>query len=373
MSKQNSADAYQGFINDLIYVDGPAFKAWVEALHIKLPRRLRYQALKAALYDSINQARQVQTAQSAQSSLKERYYLNRFEHWLESDFLNYLNQQNDDDLNKTYLKTLWQQVLNWLKAQPRLEASLKATLINLINDVEHSPMTNIKAFNETINAVFMDEAGFIEGVSYQDFMAALSEFETMPRALAIAKSHGLTLNRTMNKTALCLILKQFLPEHENQIDQTARISDLEALAKEHQLPLKRYLSKADIAKLIIVYKKQQAPIKKPDTSLEKTSDINDFDTRLKCVEAMLSRIETHLIGEDIVSSNPPKTVTYKRSIFLDVVASFFMLYLFVGLLSYFLDGLAPFTLLNNTINRITYREIGLMELYHNVIDFVIRG
>ncbi|GEM_PF-2123119 len=372
-------------IDTLKYFDATLICQLFDELGASLPRTVRIEALRTTLAPVVKAKREAIHAKETKDDeeIKSLSQLDNFGLWTETQLEDWFLSAKDNSLYETFIVDFWTRVLAWLDEKAVDEALLESFVAKAATEHAFDALPDFKRLSTETFGCFYDESGTLEGLDYQTFRNSMREIGQMALMVRIAKKYGLTLSRTMNKTHMRTTMKTLL-EQCRQLTETlsaeidaASINELETLATKYKLPLKSYLTKIDMADLVVLHVRlKDKPHKKTLKAVKKTEPHTDLIERLDRLENMISRLEKRF---DADQDTPAKQKTGEaiprpsRSVLLDVVAGMFIFFLFIGLISYFLDGLTPFNALNNLFNRVTYREYGLMELYHTVIDFIIRG
>ena len=365
-----------------MYNDHEALKTLLDELNATLPRSLRINALREVLDSHFEkELYDLENLENPESKETKRLeFLRSASVQSETQLIDALSYYNSQTLNKAYMEALWKRILTHLMETYDVPLSFFNTFFEHYNeensDVE---LPHHEFFNEAIDELFHDQNGNCDGLAFETLRNALYNHGTKDLLIRIGAKYGLEITKTMNKEQMRKRIKAIL-DAQGRLDASlvpkideGSIKELEEMATSFKLPVRSYLTKEDmIDQLIIHVSKIQEEDTKKDEQETFAQAIERLEEEIKEIRELLaSQTKRRREAESQQTSANQKSP--RRFMVLDVFAAVLIGYLFIGLIGYFLDGTTIFTTINDLFNRVTYRGYGLMELYHNVLDFIIRG
>ncbi len=353
----------------------------LDELNTQLPRTLRIEAMRDALAPYFKT--ELKTLEHKTNALeshetKRLEYLKSTSMFTEMQLREALNYYHDQKLLSTYYRLLWNNILNYLENNGAYADYLKAFFTDKMRNKHADDLPHHEGFNSATDSLFYDEHGMLDGLTFDQIRRTLYNSATKNLIIATGKKYGFDIVKTMNKQQMRKLIKTMLTqrnEWEETLTQTLEegsIKTIEDIAAHYQLPIRSYLTKEDMIEQLIIHVKYQQDLLLQQQQEESTEAyIKRLEEEVAQLKQQLQELSSKQSEEITQASHPIRNKV--RLPILDIIAASIMGFLFLGLMSYFLSNMGMFATINNLINQVTYRETGIMDIYHNVIDFIIRG
>ncbi len=401
--------ALKNYTDRIIYSSPINISSMCHDLNLKLPRTLRVNAYKKALesdfkkeYDTLLQQEkenpQSITLTESKRMVRLKYRNSLSETQLEKERININNTYIDEQIIGYFWEALFtfliQEDINHLYIYGWIQETLKTITVEAVPEISY--------FNNEIESAIIDPENTLDGLSPEMFRVALFHTANKQEIQTIGKKYGIDLPRSLNKKEVQKIFLEQLTKNnkltpaikERVINST--IKELKAFAEELEEELQTYLTKESLIEYILenasstkenyyvatsqeAYAEHHFNTKKDaEETHSSNQELLEIREELRQIKALIQTlngnnevVHKQEDTEDInlKTVNPPKRLP--RLNVLDVFAGILIIYLFLGLMTYFLRDFSVFAAINNTFNRVTYRDYGLMEIYHLMLDFII--
>ncbi len=220
-----------------------------DSIGLKVPRKLRIDALKVALDPVVKSRHVVHQMLSDEVNYRLRWYGN----FSETQLVNLMPLFGDEELVVIYKEALWLSLLGYILEKKVSEENL-TLLFNLANDYfanQEENRKDILKYNQGLNPIFFDEPGTIDGLTQELFRPILFKCSTLVEVREIGRKYGVNVPRRLKKKELLEIIKEELAK-VNKLNESLEI-ELNAM---NVIMLQRFAVDNDI-KASIELKKEE--------------------------------------------------------------------------------------------------------------------
>jgi len=385
--------AFSGYLDELVYCSGARMVTLLDELSTTLPRTLRTDALRNVLSPYFTEERQTLIEEEEKSDhpldLNKARRLSRLK-WhdklCETQLENELIFYHGQTLIKDYLQTLWRSVLDYLLKTGVEERYLNAFIKESIEEIRVRELPVIEKFNSAFSAYLFDEKNAIDGIEYEQFKEVLFHTANTKEIKQIGQKYDVEVPRTLNKNGIRNILVNAL-KRRNQLTsdleaeiENGSLQSLTKLAKDHNINASIYLTKEQMIEHII---DNATPLKgtafqEETAALESFEDVDaairslqdDMAALKKLIHKQLEQSDRNAATNADAGGKKP---FFRKVPVLDMALGTMLLFMTIGLISYFLQDFGMFSAINSLINNINFRGQGVMEIYHGMLDFIIAG
>ncbi len=368
------------------------FLDFLYELNVRLPRKLRIEALRFVLRPTIEGEKEALLDKRQREEKLGLIDFNRFERIKYFDYLsetqleNELYALNDKNKNYRYLKKLWEVSLKHLIDKGHGSQEFESLMINAHE--KSGTVPPVKTYNRDIDPYFIDEKNHLDGVAFDEFKRILEPSSTVKELTDIGLKYEITIPATLKKEDLKTMVIAALDSQgklDNKLKATvekAKIKDLVTIAEKYGLNVTNYMTKEKAIDYLLV--RAQTPRKneketKISLSNERLADIDHLKATLgdmlKRIDALETRVEAQ--NRTLEDLREPSSIVVNRS--GGVLKRLLMVFSIIGvlligvlLLGYFFDDRTAFIIINRQLNRIPLKESGLVDLFHRVMDFLLR-
>lgn len=221
---------------------------------ITFPRQIRISALRTSLNPYVKD----ELLMEQKLTDEENYRLRWYEGYSEHQLVNLLHAINVNQLFINFKEELWLEILSYLFEHGISEESLNE-LFHQANKLRTITLTAADSlnYNNTINALFFDEANTIDGLKPGIFRPVLYKCSTLVEIREIGRKYNVNVPRRLKKAELVEIIKDELKDRgeltaelEEQINKMNVIS-LQRFAINNEIKASIELKKEEIIEYIL--------------------------------------------------------------------------------------------------------------------------
>jgi hypothetical protein len=204
-----------------------------------MPRRLRMDVIKQVLNDKVKQTR----AERDTLADELNYRLKWFKEYSDTQSINLLHYYNLDETNVRFMESFWLAILNYLIERGVSEKHLSDLFSKAEKQAKKQGIgfSDIKDYNEEIDAIFYDEPNHLDGLSLKKIRPVLFQSSTLVEIREIGKKYGVDVPRRLKKQQLLQIIFDELEERKLLNDELKA-----SLSKKSVIAIQRYATDHDI-------------------------------------------------------------------------------------------------------------------------------
>ncbi len=376
----------------LQYLSIETLKSLLIDLSISVPRHIYRLALSEALTVSYQEDLDALTAKDERTlALDEIKNLRRYKAipTLSVYQLHEMRPQPLQDLAVSrFFTVFWEVLVSYLYDKTNNDAFLDGFFEEALKALKDDVHPAFQDFHLVLQNFLEDEDQYCDGLTETQFRDTLEKLANATEIRAIGNAYGIEVPRTLKKEQFRIIVEHELKaksawrDHYSVRLQDGTLKDLQEFAKEHGVAYENYMTKhrmiTYLTHRLIEQNHQNKVISK---QVSKSSDQGDIikmlHAELREIKALLK--QQHTVPQEDANKEPSEVVSnaskqkYNRLMILDVFAGIVLLFLVFGIFTYVGRDLAFVDNINSFFNRLSYRGYGVMELYHNVIGFIVYG
>ena len=279
-------------------------KVRCDVLRVIIDQQLSDKKVKASLTDEMN------------------YRLNWYGKFSEYQLENLLAYFNNPALTDLFKEELWLAIVSRhddLKIDDITIFTLYQKSINF--RIESETNENLMDYNRTLDCIFFDEEGALDGLSYNDFRENLLQSSTLVELREIGTKYGIDVPRRIKKNELMEIIidelkaqGKFNAELEEKIRKMSVVG-LQRLAKDNGIKASIELKKEDIIEYIIKYLNANEMPEK-----EKIADVVEETTTEEVVEDTPEDVTPEVVEEEEVIEDEMDEVDFSNIDLADLFA-----------------------------------------------------
>ncbi|HHW79588.1 MAG TPA: hypothetical protein GX742_02160 [Acholeplasmataceae bacterium] len=251
----------QTLLETLIYLPADEVTRFFQEINLSFPRSLRIDSLRLVLRDHVNNTR----AERATLADEMNYRLSWFNQYTELQLVNLLDFYKNPKINKEHLEELWLEMINYMVEKKISEKDFNQ-LIEL--SVKHVKVEGLKlpkdiiGYNDTLNVLFFDDLGEIDGLTQDVIRPVLYKSSTLTEIRKMGTKYGVNVPRRLKKSELINIIvselklrNQYTEEKEERLNKMSVLL-IQRFAIDNKIKVSTELKKEEIIEYILANAKE---------------------------------------------------------------------------------------------------------------------
>lgn len=312
--------------------------------------------------------------------------IERFDQLSETQCESELAYYDDERLLYKYKEKLWELVLTTGKDK-HVDDAVYGMLLDSLDETPNTIET-IETLSESMNLYFHDADGTLDGLRRNDLKIILNMTSSVEEISKIGRKYQVNIPKTITKPMFKEMVLRMLKK-KNRLDETlekrietAKIKDLEMIAKREALSISTYMDKELAIRFLMenaipvdpinhsarngqeetAEPKEASPEKKPDSeTLEQLSEaIHQLNDRIDALDKKIAEMD----GNTSVSFA-------SRLFYIALVIAILILLVITAGFRY--PNTEPFHTVIRALNIIEIQNRGIIDLYHASLRFILGG
>lgn len=272
-------------LKTVIYLPGEDINLFFHKIGLTIPREIRIYVLKEILRERVAETRKSRLTLADELN----YRLSWFAEFTETQLENLLIFYDDVELFKTYLESLWVELLGYLVEKKVSALDMKHLYDQSVAHVRAVglELPNYKTYNRTIKNLFFDAQGKIDGLSPERIRPVLFKSSTLSEVRDFGTKYDVDVPRRLKKNELADIIVAELKERnkytldlEKQIRKMSVIL-MQRYAIDHDIKASTELKKEEIIEYVLSNAKEtKESYYSPESSevYEKEMEVNESES-----------------------------------------------------------------------------------------------
>jgi|GEM_PF-1570843 len=372
-------------------------------LDLSLPRALRMSALHSVLDPELKEEYEALKAKRKEAGKLGLIDYQRHKRLHFLDALSETQLENElyasgDERNYEYMKKIWENILAFLDDDGIPHKDIGLLLTSASAETEAGPDT--RQFNDLTHPYFHDEEGKLDGIAIERLREVLNETSTVKEVTRLGKKYDVIVPQTLKRDEIAAIILAEL-ENKNLLTaglkakiKTGKTRELEKIAAEHAINASSYMTKEKAIDHLLTHAEKTSAHYAPGTGDEKAASEAEARRLRAAQRCSVSKESFAALQEEIGAlrklleqnaamlgeKTAKEAKTDQRAVKKRPLLRLMTIAIIIGLIllslataTYFFEESAVFGWFSDIMNTFTFRERGLMELYHRMLGFIFKG
>ncbi len=358
-----------------------------------IPREKRFAMLKTLLEDSVEKEKtaliEKKKDQDNKLGLVDKKRLDRIERFdqlsetqCESELVYY----DDERLLYKYKEKLWELVLSTGKDR-NVDDAVYGMLLDSLDETPNTIET-IETLSESMNLYFHDAEGTLDGLRTNDLKIILNKTSSVDEIARIGRKYQVNIPKTITKPMFKEMLLRMLKK-KDKLDEalekkieSAKIKDLEMIAKREALSISTYMDKELAIRFLMenaipvdpinytARSEQEEAAAPKETPPGNETDGETLEQLTEAIHTLNERIDA--LDEKIAEMNGTTSVSFaSRLFYIALVIAILILLIITAGFRY--PETEPFHTVIRVLNIVEIQDRGIIDLYHALLRFILGG
>lgn len=304
-------------VKQLIYIPADNIVAFFQDIALNIPRQLRIDALRAVLEGPALKTREERKALADEMG----YRLSYFSRYTETQLINLLEFYKDNNLRREYFIKLWELLLLYIIDKKVAENDLARLVLEAeryATQKDREIPSSLK-YNNTINPLFYDEEGKIDGLTPEEFRPVTYKSSTLTELRSIGDKYNAPVPKRLRKKEVQEIILNELSDRGELTEElreevlSKNVIILERFARDHDIKVSTELRKEEIIEYILSNAKETKEMyyEPQDSTAYEIEEDEVVEVLEEVVELPLEEEIKEEVVEEVVVT--PQQVVYQHS------------------------------------------------------------